>query len=662
MRKLILSFPPPDPRPNKNSLLRSLSGNNLIRSDTVTKRFNTLLQNATALIFVDSLNTELGVCETQSILTHQHERLFYTRDRRRLLPESLQKAVYQSVKAGLFDAGVELDKVAAANDITLATLERILSAQDANLTLEHLANGRSYDKRALDQLSTELLDLIKTTRNLVVLAATFTQVPVAWLESTVKTLISVQSNHITGLVETRHGEICFIPQSLLVQHKDELNQALDAYTQESLDELLQTGYCEITAASRPEILQQTPHQDLAQLIRQSAAQREATTSEIVQLSTPASNEATTTHTFLILQPTLDTKTSQLVQKAATAASSQWHNRRHAEEITYSPSTLQNSLNINASSLDSAILHHPNSSTIIKSTYESQLVTLQNQTSALLIKTLQTQIFGPLKLYTTGTSSINDTTLRARLESFIYDHTRTFLLPSVLSTLKSKNLFFTSKSAQKDLDKFIQTISSFAKNLSDINAAAAKLARKVKIEALTVDELMRLKVGLLEEKVQGLNKMKRASDLLQNVVWILLATVVVVDHDHDYGDGEKEEKEDEEDGEKKEDGEEKEDGEKKDDKEEEEKKVGGLFMSSGKDTSRMIKLVKERRGQGGGRYQQEQQEEKEEAEKDIGLKLEQWKDMLKQGNETEHIKKEMRDLAANSLERFKAASVKKSQRG
>jgi hypothetical protein len=88
----------------------------------------------------------------------------------------------------------------------------------------------------------------------------------------------------------------------------------------------------------------------------------------------------------------------------------------------------------------------------------------------------------------------------------------------------------------------------------------------------------------------MKKMKRGSDLLQNVIWILLA-----------------------------------------------KGREGLYMSSGKDTSRMIKMVKEGDAEAAG-------------------KLEEWKELVKQGKDTEDTRKEMRDVAARAVEELMAVSL------
>jgi hypothetical protein len=64
---------------------------------------------------------------------------------------------------------------------------------------------------------------------------------------------------------------------------------------------------------------------------------------------------------------------------------------------------------------------------------------------------------------------------------------------------------------------------------------------------------------------------------------------------------------------------------------------GLYMSSGKDTSRMIKMVKEKDVEAAG-------------------KLEEWKDLVKQGKDGEDTRREMRDLAAKAVEEWNPVSI------
>jgi hypothetical protein len=579
IRKLIISFPPPEPRPGKESLVRSLSGRNLVRSDAVIKRFHSLLQSATGPIFMNSLHNELGVHEVQWLLTQEDERIHYSTDRRRLLPESTQKAIYQSTSEELANGGIELDSVASEKDITVATLRRILTAQDANLSLEDLDNGKTYDSKFLEQLKLEIKKIIEDDQKAVVLSKIFPQVPVAWLESTSKSLLSTDGNDILGVVEAVSGSLRFTPKSQLVQREGQVKQAQNAYIEKCVAGLERSGYCEIDVICRPQILQKVEDVDFVHLIREAMAQKDASLN-IIELGPQAPS-------YLIKQDVLTARRNIVVAKAADAATEQWSLRSPGEEVTFNPGMILKP-NDTSAPLNLAILASGDPEHQILSTFTSTILSLQTSTTSSFTTTIQSELLAPLKLYTQAADTITDSTLAPRVQEFIYDYARKELTPEVLRTIKHQNLI-TTKATLRDLDKFTETVQA-AKTLPEIITATAKLIRKQKIDQPSTSMLQLRKREILTQKVAGMKKMKRGSDLLQNVIWILLA-----------------------------------------------KGREGLYMSSGKDTSRMIKMVKEGDAEAAG-------------------KLEEWKELVKQGKDTEDTRKEMRDVAARAVEELMAVSL------
>lgn len=581
IRKLISSFPPPEPRPSKESLVRSLSGRNLVRSDAVIKRFHSLLQSASGPVFLNSLHNELGIHEVQWLLTQEDEQIYYSTDRRRLLPEGIQKAIYHNVHGLLCNGGVELDAIASEKDITIATLRRILAAQDANLSLEGLKNGKTYDSRFLEKLRMDTKKIIEDAQEVVVLSETFPQVPIAWLEDTANGLLSTEDKDPLGTIEVMSGRLRFTPKSQLVQREGELKQAQNEYISKAIAELERSGYVEVTASSRPQILQKAEDVDLTGAIQEAIALGDDS-SHIVKLSTSKSS-------FLISQDALSAKRSIITARAADAASEQWSSRRPGEEVTFDSTSIPTS-NDTSASLDLAILTSGDPEGTIQSAFASRIQSLQDSTSLTFVTTMQSELLAPLKLYTIAADTINDTTLQPRVQDFVYDFARKELIPQILLTIKSQNLI-TFKSVLRDLDKFSDAIQQ-AKTLNEITTATAKLARKQKIDHPSSSTLQNRKQEILTQKVAAMAKMKRSSDLLQNVIWILLA-----------------------------------------------KGREGLYMSSGKDTSRMIKMVRE-------------------TDAEAAKKLEEWKDVVKQGKDTEETKKEMREVAARAVEEWKPAAVDK----
>jgi hypothetical protein len=470
IRKLIISFPPPEPRPGKESLVRSLSGRNLVRSDAVIKRFHSLLQSATGPIFMNSLHNELGVHEVQWLLTQEDERIHYSTDRRRLLPESTQKAIYQSTSEELANGGIELDSVASEKDITVATLRRILTAQDANLSLEDLDNGKTYDSKFLEQLKLEIKKIIEDDQKAVVLSKIFPQVPVAWLESTSKSLLSTDGNDILGVVEAVSGSLRFTPKSQLVQREGQVKQAQNAYIEKCVAGLERSGYCEIDVICRPQILQKVEDVDFVHLIREAMAQKDASLN-IIELGPQAPS-------YLIKQDVLTARRNIVVAKAADAATEQWSLRSPGEEVTFNPGMILKP-NDTSAPLNLAILASGDPEHQILSTFTSTILSLQTSTTSSFTTTIQSELLAPLKLYTQAADTITDSTLAPRVQEFIYDYARKELTPEVLRTIKHQNLI-TTKATLRDLDKFTEAVQA-AKTLPEIITATAKLTRKQKID-------------------------------------------------------------------------------------------------------------------------------------------------------------------------------------
>lgn len=574
IRKLILSFPPPEPRPGKECLVRSLSGRNLIRSDAVIKRFHSLSQTASGPIFLNTLHNELGVHDVQWLLTQEDERIHYSTDRRRLLPESAQKAISQSVQNDLAYHGVDLDKFATEKDVTTATLRRILAAQD--ITLQDLDNGKTYDTKFLHKLERSIETIVSGKHGgAICLSDTFTSIPMSWLERTARDLLSKQENGAQDVIEMKSGYLIYTPRSVLDERENKLKQAREAYVQKAVEDLVANGSCEVTASSRPQVLRNTEDTDLKREVREAFAQKNAN-SEIVEVGTASSS-------FLITQDALSERLSVIAAKAADVAIEQWSSRRPGEDVVFDPTNLS----LSPASLDLAILSSGDPETKTQAAFDTKLLSLQESTTSTFTTTIQNDLLAPLKLYTQGAETITDTTLQPRVQDFIYDYARKELAPETLHTLKSQNLI-TTKTVLRDVEKFSDAVSA-ARTLDDILTSTSKLARKQKIEQPSTSTLRTRKQEILAQKVVGMRKMKRSSDLLQNVIWVLLA-----------------------------------------------RQRDGLYMSSGKDTSRMIKMVKE-----------------DDAE--AGAKLEEWRDLVKQGKDTYDTKREMRDVAANAAEELKTVA-------
>jgi hypothetical protein len=155
-----------------------------------------------------------------------------------------------------------------------------------------------------------------------------------------------------------------------------------------------------------------------------------------------------------------------------------------------------------------------------------------------------------------------------------------------------------KSRTKDIEKFSLAISS-AQSLADISSSSAKLCRKQKIDAPTPAQLQEAKLQAVRTRMENMKRKRpamRGSDVLQNTIWILLCAAVHTQSGQDV-----------------------------------------LFVSSGKDTTRMIKFYQGLAG----------------ADGEYARQLEVWKDKLKAGQAGDEEIKEMREAAGTAVESMEA---------
>lgn len=190
--------------------------------------------------------------------------------------------------------------------------------------------------------------------------------------------------------------------------------------------------------------------------------------------------------------------------------------------------------------------------------------------------------------------MTDDSLKSRLDTYATEVLKTDVIPAAIQNLRASNLLQRDKSRTKDIEKFSLAISS-AQSVADISSSSAKFCRKQKIDAPTAAQLREAKLQTVRTKLESMNRKRQAmrgSDILQNTIWILLCAAVHKQSRQDV-----------------------------------------LFVSSGKDTTRMIKFYQGLVGSDG----------------DYAKQLEVWKDKLKAGQAGDEEINEMRDAAGAAVE-------------
>ncbi|GAB7356026.1 hypothetical protein MBLNU459_g6646t1 [Dothideomycetes sp. NU459] len=571
IQKLIVSFPPPEPRPGKTTLLRSFSGSDLVRSDAVLKRFSALLESSQTPVLVSSLPRELGVQEVQWLLTQEPAHVFFSRDRQRLLPKIVQKSIITSIRDALEKGAVNLDALAMDNDLTTDTLRRMLS-QDTHISLVSFEDGTTFSDNYLTCTREKLQETLSHANGTVVnLSKLFSQIPDSRLQKMAQDVLSDETNGVEGLLQCESNNLQFTPQSAVQKLKADFENARGMYIKYALTALETAGYCNLEVAPQPEILQKELREsilDFCQSIKSAHAQTHKDEVHILDL-------------ILVRGHILTSTISDLAVRAEANAIKVWDERVPGEDVSsrndFSELLVSKS---NTPSLDASVIRY-HEEPVVRA-FEQRLAQLQESTVQQFTETLQSQLLCPFRLYSQGLETITDNTLQPRVSEFVRDWARRELVPEVLSAIKEKKLIAT-KATLREVEKFTEAVQS-ARNMDEVSAAMAKLVRKLKIEQPDTAALATAKRTTLNQKLVAMRKMKRGSSLLQNLTWILLAT-----------------------------------------------SREGLYMSAGKDTSRVIKLYQTTSG-----------------DAEIGKKLGELRDLVKEDKDTDKEREEMRSMAQAAL--------------
>lgn len=531
--------------------------------------------------------------DVQWLLEQEAADLFFTRDRERVLPRSRQREVCEMLREAFDGRGVRLVEWAGRFDLGVDSLRRLIKS-DASLAYVVLEDGCAYSEDFLRQVRLDVLhQLLNSGDARVCLKQARGDLPDTYIEKMCQEIISEEGNGVQGTVERKTDGVFFTPQSALSSLQEEKEQAQEQFVADALH-ALEDGYCTVTTSHTSRLLHNSDPTDLKEAIIAAYSEEHAEKKLIAISDSSNLNDkkasSPESDIYLIEEEALSKKQDELVESANRIATKLWETRVPGQDVEYNLPAFLDALaeedpntSNSESSFTTAFLQSPHS-TAIRPAFEQKITRLQTTTTLALADLIRSKLLAPLTLYSQGLETLTDPTLRPRVQEHLTDWTRRTLIPTdILLPIKERKLSVIKASA-RELDKFSDSISA-ARTLDAVLAAAQKLARKLKIESPDSTALTEMKRAALKEKVKWMGKAKRGSDLLQNLTWVLLAC-----------------------------GRE------------------GLFVSSGKDTSRMIKaFVNDCEGE------------------EVGRRLGELRDLVKEGKDGDGEKAEMREMAANAVE-------------
>ncbi|KAH9816986.1 hypothetical protein Tdes44962_MAKER05562 [Teratosphaeria destructans] len=533
---LVAAFPPPSPLRERPSLVRSASGDTLISSRKVAQDFRELLATCPERVRLSDLPRRLGVLRTDWLLSCYDGPVYSSRDRQSVLSTSALQSTWSSVKDSVRKRPSSLLELVSREDVALESLEKLLLLKDPHskdvrrydddnkqllysTTLvksiaDHLANANTGDSEGID------------------LTASYPNVPLGLLKHLGDEALKRSTEH-SGSFEIQNQCVYLIPPDYTAGLEAKRKAAYDRAVAEVVDQLRDEGFCRVPSSSTStgHIAQHGP-QPVADDVR--AALQDDLAGSIVELAI-ASEGVTVLITDAKLSEGLEALRCAAPQGAATV----WHQLDGGETNAV--------LKQRAIGFVEENIHRPYLLSLLKTSRATELDPLILDKFAKLDQddehkfgSLTTERFlAPVQLYMDGISTVVDPVLKEHLEEFVGDYCRRDVIPPFLQTLREDRLLI-DKGRKRDVEKMQQAVSE-AKSLTAIHAALSKLARKQKVGSPSPALLQKIKQQTVQQKIKAMRKMRRGSDLLQNLIWVLLAS-----------------------------------------------KGPGLFISSGKDTTRMIK--------------------------------------------------------------------------
>lgn len=573
---VINAFPPPLPTRNNPSVVRSLSSSRLWDSRRVLSRFTDLIETHKERIPISQLGSLLDIKDFEWILDCTDDPLVYSRDHKVLIPNRVTQKIWSDFSDASTKYFLDEAQWSRKHDISKKSLSFIIDnvvGDGKDGTLETLTlNGRTfwYQPDLLEEVQKDLkytLDRAGSERR--DLSEALHEIDADVLHWLLKGRI--EDGTVDGKAMIENGHAIYYPSTYdaATQSRDE-----DAHMQQVRDAVA------------------TLEADGWVRLR-SARLGDSTVNSVLDLyvhekgnESPIVSELDDSSILMTRRDVRDRAIEDFNAKAKDHVKKLWcADREVTLTIVLHDPTLIRQFDKDGLPL---LLLESNHQQLLQKAVAHTIIELKNVTRSNFANFLHQHIVCPAQLYINGVECLGDPALKERLDGYVAEHLRTEILPPGVQHVQASKLLVRDKEAAKEFEKFTVAISA-CRNCSDIKSAIAKYSRKQKLEAPSAELLRKSKKQLVQQKLTAIFKMKRGSDILQNTIWLSLARVM------------------------------------------EKKGTEALFVSSGKDVSRMIKF-----------YQSL-------GDAEMGKQLEEWRDRLKKGEDSKEDLDAMRERATSEVE-------------
>lgn len=625
VRQLIQCLPP-----SPAQLRRSLSGESLIRTAAIRQRFLDILNQEHNFVSIRDLTARLDIVDDDWLLKDESIIVIHSRDGKRLLPNPMQIRIANELEERCKHAYIDIQQEALTRDIALECIRSLIVARCSEQIITLVATGnhqyavsRSHHDETVQRLRSNML---RTQREASVLdlGSDGLACPRAVLVDNATDWLKHADSGLSGTL-TSAKAIIFTPSSA-VQSKSKQESQLKA--DRAVSALKDRGYW---LRGTPRVMDRGDAEIAAETIIQQAS------GDNPEPMVIKCNQDTSV-TALIMPTTLNHRLQRLKGVVRDAATQQWSQRSADTDFVPSSRSIVDTVKEqDYAELDMIILQSEEGSGIL-SDLEQAISDMRSAAEKDFASAMQQDIATTAQLYINGVNTItSDESLRQRTSEHVTQYLKTEVISPVLARIRSEKLT-TTRTSHVEVERFSTALNE-ARDPDQINVAIKRVCRKLKLSSSgtktpvesknsAVNPMedtkgltpIAVKKYILDRKLGAMQRMKRASDLLQHAIWIMLATLPIEAYSM------------------------------------------SLFVTSGKDTSRMIKLcsavIDDNLSRPGGDVVSDgsddqtlvgQREDVWTRRRADVTKLLEIKDKLKAGGDDHAMRVELRDMAKSAVE-------------
>lgn len=524
---LVSAFPPPLPTKDRPSLVRSNSGSNLLDSRKILANFRLLLETSPGRIRKADLPSRLGIEQADWIFECYDGDMHYSKDLQCLLTGQESREVLEQLRTQARDEFVELAGFSRSYDISRPTCDRLV--EEVGLRTFRLVDDGQVvgDKSLIDGLNQRILAVTaEANGEKVDLNSLHAAVPDMVLMALATEVLEKHGR--SGSLERENERVMYVPGDYHDVQDKKREQEHASKAEAAGRDLSINGFCDVT-------------NDDTNSERSLALEVTANFQEVhreVELITLDQSASTSTSVIVVAKKSsVDQAMTELDQIVTDLAKTSRQSGRLATSLQAFETDLCDATS--RLGLTKRLLRSNQYRGALQATLISANQAVGDEDSRQFASICQNTLLSPLELYQQGLQRVPDPTLNERLSGYICEYLRNEIVPLLTQKVRAAGLLH-DKTRAKEMERLTAACAQ-AKTVADLQSAASKFGKKTKISTPDAQQLSQIKLEILRQRLEDLLKTSRGSDVLINLIWILLA-----------------------------------------------QQCNGLLMSAGKDTSRMIK--------------------------------------------------------------------------